>query len=108
MTRKKPYFPNNWDEFKSAPDDMFLPHTFEEFWEWKATKWQLPSSVSCIIRYREKGSTKIKERVYQKAKHAENKVEKLINEGAEEITVCDYNTIHNLVKEDDVYYYEPD
>ncbi len=42
----------------------------------------------------------------QKPKHAENKVEKLISEGAEEITVCDPNTIHNLVREDDEYYYE--
>ncbi len=106
MSKKKPYFPNNWAEFKAAPDDMFLRHTFEEIWTWKATKWQLPSSIHCIIRYRERGSQRIKERVYQKPKHAENKVEKLISEGAEEITVCDPNTIHNLVREDDEYYYE--
>ena len=46
----KPYFPNNWQEYKDAPDEMFQPHTFDEIMNWKVAGWELPSSVSCIIR----------------------------------------------------------
>ena len=26
----KAYYPNNWEHYKDAPDEMFEPHTFEE------------------------------------------------------------------------------
>ena len=44
------YYPNNWEHYKDAPDEMFEPHTFEEVMSWKVAGWELPSSVCCIIR----------------------------------------------------------
>ena len=46
MPKKKKYFPNNWSEYKNAPDEMFLDHTFQELLDWKVLGWELPSSVS--------------------------------------------------------------
>ena len=87
----KPYYPNNWEAFKAAPDEAFIPHTFEELMSWKVAGWELPSSVCCIIRAETKG--KVKEYVYQKQYEAENKVKSLMAEGAE-FTVCTDEAIH--------------
>ena len=48
--KRKDYYPNNWQEYKDADDDMFVPHTFEEIMSWKVAGWELPASVVCIIR----------------------------------------------------------
>ena len=86
------YYPNNWQEYKDAPDDAFIPHTFEEMMSWKVAGWELPSSVCCIIRANtHKG--KVKEFVYQKHSAAEAKVAALKNEGVE-FTVCTDEAIH--------------
>ncbi len=88
----KPYFPNNWQEYKDAPDDAFIPHTFEEIMSWKVAGWELPASVCCIIRETTpKG--KIKEYVYQKRHAAEQKVAALMDERAE-FVVCTDEQIH--------------
>ena len=60
MSGKKPYYPNNWREWKEVPDEFLYAPTFEEFQDWKLHGWQLPSSVFCIIR-ETKPSGKIKE-----------------------------------------------
>jgi len=88
----KPYLPNNWQEYKDAPDEMFERHTFEEIMSWKVAGWELPASVCCIIR----ASTpkgKIKEYTYQKRHAAEQKVSALMQEGVE-FTVCTDEQIH--------------
>jgi hypothetical protein len=86
------YYPNNWQEYKDAPDDAFIPHTFEEMMSWKVAGWELPSSVCCIIRANtHKG--KVKEFVYQKHSAAEAKVAALMHEGVE-FTVCTDEAIH--------------
>jgi hypothetical protein len=86
------YYPNNWQEYKDAPDDLFQPHTFEEVMTWKVAGWELPGSVCCIIRAETKRG-KIKEYVYQKRHAAEAKVKALMAEGAE-FTVCTDEQIH--------------
>jgi len=91
MSGKK-YYANNWQEYKDAPDEMFVPHTFEEVMSWKVAGWELPSSVCCIIRAStDKG--KIKEYVYQKRHAAEQKVAELMRDGVE-FTVCTDEQIH--------------
>jgi hypothetical protein len=86
------YYPNNWQEYKDAPDDAFIPHTYEELMSWKVAGWELPGSVCCIIRAQTpKG--KIKEFVYQKHHAAEAKVAALMHEGVE-FTVCTDEAIH--------------
>ena len=94
MPKKKPYFNNNWQAYKDADDDMFIDHTFEEFMAYKIAGWELPSSVSCVIRETTHNG-KIKEHVYKRSKAAQKKIIKLMSEGASFI-VADGYTIHQM------------
>lgn len=94
--RKKDYFPNNWQEYKDADDDNFIPHTFEEIMSWKVAGWELPSSVCCIIRVNDLKNGKVSELVYQKRSAAQNKVNQLLNTPDVEFTVVDHESIHHL------------
>lgn len=96
----KPYYPNNWQEYKDAPDEMFEPHTFDEVMGWKVAGWELPSSVCCIIRIRDSKTYKVKELVYQREKDAQNKVRKLMRTPNIEFTVCNHEAIHHLICEE--------
>ena len=93
----KQYFPNNWQEYKDAPDDMFTPHTYDEVMSWKVAGWELPSSVDCIIRVHDKKTGKVKEHVYQREHAAQANVHKLMKTPHIEFTVCDHESIHHLV-----------
>jgi len=99
MANRK-YYPNNWQEYKDADDDMFHEHTFEEIMSWKIAGWELPSSVCCIIRASNLETKKVKEYVYQKRSAAQAKVDQLINEPNTEFTVVDHESIHFLTPTD--------
>ena len=94
--KKKPYYPNNWQAFKDAPDDMFMNHTFDELMDWKVAGWELPSSVNCIIRTMDVNTKKVKEYHYKRPGAARNKVKKLMDEGRHEFTLVDADSIHHL------------
>ena len=94
--KKKPYYPNNWQAFKDAPDDMFMNHTFDELMDWKVAGWELPSSVNCIIRTMDVNTKKVKEYHYKRPGAARNKVKKLMDEGKHEFTLVDAESIHHL------------
>ena len=91
------YFPNNWQRFKDAPDEMFYTPTFEEFTKWKLGGWDLPESVVCIIRSEENG--KIKEYAYQRECYAEDRIDQLMREG-HAFSVVDHESIHHLEPHD--------
>ena len=93
-------FPNNWQEYKDADDDMFHEHTFEEIMSWKVAGWELPSSVCCIIRTSDLNTGKVKEYVYQKRSAAQAKVNALIDTPDIEFTVVDHESIHFLTPTD--------
>ncbi len=97
---KKKYYPNNWRAYKEAPDDAFLPHTFDELMDWKVAGWELPSSVCCIIRETDPITKKVKEHIYSKPRSAVKFMHKLMDEG-KEFTVCDEEQIHAMYPEDD-------
>lgn len=97
---KKGDFPNNWQEYKDADDDMFVPHTFEELMSWKVAGWELPGSVCCIIRTSNLSTGKVKEYVYQKRSAAQAKVNQLIDTPDIEFTVVDHESIHFLTPTD--------
>jgi len=99
--RGKPYYPNNWDEYNEAPDEMFIGHTFEELMSWKVANWELPSSVFCIIRTTNTQTKKVKEYTYQRKDAAQRKVEELMLTPDIEFTVCDHAAIHHLSSEYD-------
>ena len=92
--KRKEYYPNNWQEYKDADDDMFVPHTFEEVMSWKVGGWELPSSVECIIRVTDLNTHKVTEHIYQRRSAAQHKVNQLIESGDVEFTVCDHESIH--------------
>jgi len=99
---KKEYYPNNWQEYKDADDDAFIPHTFEEIMSWKVGGWELPSSVCCVIRVTNVETKKVKEHVYSKRSAAQAKVDQLIDMPGIEFTVCDHEAIHHLAPTTDV------
>lgn len=88
MSGKKPYLPNNWQQWKEVPDEFLYSPTYEEFVDWKLRGWELPSSVCCIIR-ETTSRGKIKEHVYQKHHAAKNKVRQLMLNNSEFIVCTD-------------------
>ena len=94
--KKKPYFPNNWKELKNVPAEFFDDLSFEEFMDWKIAGWELPSSVSCIIREKNLSSGKITEHVYQREHAARRKAQSIMNKGESEFYVCSRDAIHYM------------
>ena len=97
---KKSYLPNNWQEYKDAPDDYFIPHTFDEIMEWKIQGWELPSSVCCIIRVSDLKTGKVKEHTYSKRSAAKLKIGQLIATPDIEFTIADHESIQLLTPAD--------
>ena len=95
---KKKYYPNNWRAYKEAPDDAFLPHTFDELMDWKVAGWELPSSVCCIIRETDPKTRKVKEHVYSKPHYALQKINTLMDKG-KEFTICDEAQVNQMLPE---------
>ena len=91
------YYPNNFDAIKDAPDEVFEPCSWEEFYEWRMCAWEIPTSVVCIMRAEHKDTGEITEHVYQKPKAAQNRLIKYMQDGDHEVTVCNAESIH-LVK----------
>ena len=95
-------FPNNWDLYNEAPDDAFLEHSYDEIMDWKVLGWELPSSVCCIIRARNKETCKVKEYVYQQPAAADKRLQSLLTDGIEyEVTVVDHDQVHFFTKRED-------
>ena len=101
------YFPNNWQKFKDAPDEMFVPHMFVEVMDWKVAAWELPSNICCMIREENLETKKVKEYVYQRRGAAEKKVAQLMKKDGIEFTVCTPEQIH-FVSQLDIEDYEED
>ena len=95
MSGKK-YFPNNWEEYATAPSEFFDTCTFEEFMTWKIANWEIPSSVACVIRVHDHEKNKVTEHTYMRRSAAEAKVAQLLKLPHVEVTVCDHETIHHL------------
>lgn len=99
MSGKK-YYPNNWEEYATAPAEYFDTCSFEEFMSWKVANWELPSSVDCVIRVTDKSSGKVTEHVYQRSSAAENKVRNLLKQPGIEFVVCTHEAIHAVAMDD--------
>ena len=89
-------FPNNFDAIANAPAEIFEPVTYEEFITWRLCAWEIPSSVSCIIRAEHTETGKITEHVYSRDKAAQNRLIKYLQGGDHEITVANHDEIHLL------------
>ena len=89
-------FPNNFDAIANAPDEVFEPCTYEEFITWRLCAWEIPASVSCIIRAEHTETGKITEHVYSRDKAAQNRLLKYLKDGDHEITVANHDETHLL------------
>ena len=96
MPKKKPYFHNNVEAIREAPDEYFIPIPFDEFMDWKIGGWELPSSCNYIIRERNLSTGKVKEYVYQKPSAAKKKLEERMSSGDCEFVVADHDNVHIL------------
>ena len=75
--------------------------------DWKCAGWELPSSVSCIIREHNLKTGKVKEYVYERTGAAENKLKKMMGEGVSEITTATHESIHHLTPRYEEDYDDP-
>ena len=104
MPKKKPYYPNNWKEYKDAHDSFFIPITFEEFMDWKIAGWEMQPGITCMIRETNKRTGKVKEYVYAREHAAKNKARQIMDVGESEFIVCTPSQIHFMEPELD---YDP-
>ena len=99
MTKRKPYYHNNWRQYKDAPDKFFIPLAFDEFMDWKIAGWEIPSSVSCIIREDNRKTGKVTEHVYKRQGDARNKARAIMNAGESDFTVCTRDAIKQVYQQ---------
>lgn len=97
------YYPNNWEAISEAPAEIFEPCDVEDFFLWKVNGWELPSSVTCVLRAQHKDTGKIKEHVYRSPKRARNKLIKYMEAGNWEVTVCNNEQITLLTANHDSF-----
>jgi len=97
MTKKnkKPYFPNNWKAYSDCPDEFFEPLPIEQFMDWRVDGWEIPSSVSCIIREEDKETGTVNEYVYTRQSAAEKRVKKIMDKG-NTFVVCAHDGLHHM------------
>ena len=107
MPKKKPYFHNNVEAIREAPDAFFVPIPYDEFMDWKIGGWELPSSCNYIIRERNLNTGKIKEYVYQKPGAAQKKLRQRMESGDCEFIVADHDSVHILTPQYEEDYDDP-
>ena len=93
-------YPNNWQELHDSPDEMFDTCTYDELML-GLSMWHIPSSHCVIMRVANKDTGKVKEFAYRQLGSARNKMLKLVEDPANEITICDSDTIHIIKQHDD-------
>ncbi len=94
--KKKPYYPNNWEALSECPAEWFDSIPFDEFMDWKITGWEIPSSISCIIRERNIKTGKVREHVYRRTGDAKKKANQIMKEAVSEFVVCTHENINHL------------
>ncbi len=106
MSKKKPYFHNNVEAIRDAPDKFFIPLPYDELMDWKIGGWELPSSCNYIIRERNLNTGKVKEYVYQKPSAAQKKLRQRMESGDCEFIIADHDEVHYLtpqLHQEDLY-----
>ena len=93
------YYPNNWKAIKDAPDELFDTCSYDDFETWKLQGWEIPSSVSCIIRAEDHRTGKVKEYTYKTSKGARDRLMKIMDAGHHTVTIVDHSAIHLLKEE---------
>ena len=95
---KKKYFPNNWRAINDSPDEWFPSLPWTQFMDMKINGYLIPDSVCCIIRETNKDG-KVKEYVYQSARHGQDRVRRCMAEH-KEIVLCTMEGMWHLKPDD--------
>ena len=104
MTKRKKYYPNNWQALKEAPEEAFEPIEFDVFMDWKIGGYEIPQNIVCLLRAKNLDTGKVKEHVYRLNHAAKKKCRKLMNSGNYEVTVVQRDTVHFLYPtENDIF-----
>ena len=108
MSKKKPYFHNNWKEYKDADDSFFFSHTFDEFMDWKMMGWEIPTSIAAIVREQNLKTGEVKEYIYNTISGANKRCKRIMRESKSEFLVCTHDDIAhmfptNKIREDSIY-----
>ena len=93
-------FPNNFNKYQKIPAERFKEVGYEDFMEWKVQGWELPDSVTCIIRADNMRTNKVQEYVYQRHGDAVKRIDKLMEDLDNVITICDNDEIHLISARD--------
>ena len=67
--------------------------------DWKIGGWQIPSSVSCIIREHNRVTGKVKEHVYKRSGDARNKAAAIMQVGESDFTICTRDAIKQVYQQ---------
>ena len=100
MSKRKPYYHNNWKQYKDAPDKFFIPLAFDEFMDWKIAGWQIPNEVLCIIREEDPKTGKVKEYTYKREHSAKKKANEIMDAG-KHFVICTANELNYMKPEED-------
>jgi hypothetical protein len=94
-------FPNNWQDVHDADADEFPQISYIDFMT-GMSMWSIPSSHAVIMRVSNKKTGKVKELAYRKMGNARNCMLKLVEDPANEIVICDNESIHIIKSEDEL------
>ena len=81
--KRRKYFPHNIKEIQAAPDDFFYSLPYNELIEWKINGYEIPDSVFCIMRIKNKETQLIEERYYNTTHYAKKRLAECIEDGSE-------------------------
>lgn len=95
-SKRKKYFPNNWQKYKDAPAELFEEHLFIEIMEWRVCGWELPPDVCCLIRATHLKTKHVKEYVYKRTKAADKKLLELCKAKTHDICVTTHDSQHYI------------
>lgn len=88
------YFPHNIREIQQSPDHFFCSLPYDELMEWKINGYELPDSVFCLMRIRNKDTQLIEERYYNTTHYAKRRLAKCIQDGSEVTMVSNEGCYH--------------
>ncbi len=113
MSKKEPYFHNNFEAYRAAPHQFFESIDFEEFMDWKMMGWEIPSSVAAIVREQDLNTGEVKEYIYNTISGANKRCKRIMKESKSEFLVCTHDDIAHMfpttkIKEGDSIYDHPD
>lgn len=95
------YFANRWKDYKDAPEEFFIPHTYEDLMTWKVHNWQLKPGIEGVLRVRNLKTNKVKEYTYKQHASLQKKFVNLLHSDNDlEITISTNEDVATFFNQD--------